>query len=56
MTPEEFAAKMREIAARTYAHEDTTHMEAEDIIITLLTLLGYGEGARVFDKMSKWYS
>jgi len=55
-TPAEFAAKMREIERRCVGDTERAHLEADDLLTQLLTSLGYGEGAEVFDNMDKWYA
>lgn len=54
MTPEEFAAKMRAIAAG--GDVEGCHSEADGLMLEVLTQLGYGEGCRVFGDMEKWYA
>jgi hypothetical protein len=55
MTPEEFAAKMREIRR----HDDdpeAAHGDADQLMTDLLRSLGYSEGVAEFDQMRKWYA
>lgn len=54
MTPEEFADAMKKIADNGDTEYD--HRDADDLMIKVLTSLGYGEGAEIFDCMDKWYS
>lgn len=54
MTPEEFQAAMAAIF-HDYDQE-IAHIEADDLMVKLLTQLGYGEGAAIFDNASKWYA
>ena len=54
MTPKEFADAMKKIADNGDTEYD--HMDADDLMIEVLTSLGYGEGAEIFDCMDKWYS
>jgi hypothetical protein len=54
MQPDEFAAKMREMAASR--DTECAHSDADDLMCELLTSLGYSEGIAVFLKMDKWYA
>ncbi len=54
LTPEQFTAEMRRLVALN--DEEQGHIQGDTIIVQLLTALGYGEGAAVFDNMDKWYS
>jgi hypothetical protein len=61
MTPEEFAAKMREefpINEHGNAAYDKegAHAQADDIICDLLESLGYAEGVEIFRRAEKWYA
>lgn len=54
MTPEQFAERMRGIAAE---HDtEWKHARADDLMCELLTQLGYGEGVNHFVLMEKWYA
>lgn len=59
MTPEEFAAKMRE-AYETHwmkeEDEEVVHIVMDGIMCDLLRSLGYGEGVDIFDETPMWYS
>jgi hypothetical protein len=59
MTPEEFAAKMRE-AYETHwmkeEDEEVVHIVMDGIMCNLLRSLGYGEGVDIFDETPMWYS
>ena len=55
MTPEEFAAAMLRIA-ETAGDKELRHIEADQLLCHALSLLGYGEGVRIFDEISKWYA
>ena len=55
MTPEQFAADMREIA-KFDADPEGAHSMADDLLCKLLTELGYAEGVKVFEDMDKWYA
>lgn len=54
MTPEEFAEKMKALAANN--DEEMFHICADGLMCELLASLGYSEGVDVFDKTPKWYS
>ena len=57
MTPKEFAKKMEELERSENPIDiEIRHMEADKIMIMILTDLGYGEGAKIFENMYKWYS
>lgn len=53
MTPEDFAAQMRALAADRDIEK--THGLADDLLCEVLRVHGYGEGVDVFDAMDKWY-
>lgn len=59
MTPEEFAAKMRE-AYETHwmkeEDEEVVHIVMDGIMCNLLRSLGYGEGVDIFNETPMWYS
>ena len=55
MTPEEFASKMKEIASNRDDIE-LCHKLADNLMMELLSSLGYSEGVNVFDQMDKYYS
>ena len=54
MTPEEFTQKMIEISMT----DDTQdrHEAGDSLMQEVLTQLGYGEGADVFEEFDKWYA
>jgi hypothetical protein len=54
MNPDEFAAKMREIA--TGVDPEGSHADADNLMCELLMSLGYSEGITVFLEMGKWYA
>jgi hypothetical protein len=59
MTPKEFAEKMGEIAKRVdddVRTAESCHYEADDLMETVLSELGYEEGIKIFQEMEKWYS
>lgn len=53
-SPEWFAREMQKIA-RTGGGE-LEHIEADELMCSLLRELSYGEGVDTFEKMGKWYS
>ena len=53
ITPKEFEAEMREI---TKDDPETAHINADDLMLNLLTQLGYGDGVKIFENMERWYS
>ncbi|MGE7271373.1 hypothetical protein ACQKK5_07925 [Brevibacillus panacihumi] len=56
MTPEQFVEKMREIFPETGYDEETAYIAADNLVCELLTQLGYGEGAAIYDDADKWYA
>ena len=54
MTPEEFAAKMQEIAEA--GDPEAAHTEADALMCKVLAALGYEAGVRTFRHMRKWYA
>lgn len=54
ITPEEFSQEMKRIAE--IDDQETGHVKADELMLLVLRQLGYGDGADIFDKMSKWYS
>lgn len=57
MTPEEFKNEMLKIYPANDVYDpERAHIDADDLIIKVLTELGYDEGARIFDKKEKWYA
>lgn len=60
-TPEEFAAKMRNIPKTLDSHgrpwdAEDSHILADDYMCDLLRELGYEEGVYIFENMNKWYA
>jgi hypothetical protein len=53
ITPRQFAAEMKRIAAREDA--ESSHGEADKLLCSVLTQLGYKTGVTIFNKMKKWY-
>ena len=59
ITPQEFAEQMKDISEmeNSYGRDpEMSHIKADEFIIEVLTELGYGDGAKIFDNMPKWYS
>lgn len=54
MTPEEFARRMREIAADE--DQESRHVNADVLMEEVLRSLGYGEGCDVYHNMPLWYA
>ena len=48
MSPEEFAAAMRETREHWKADNEMMHVEADSLMEMLLETLGYGEGVDLF--------
>ena len=53
MTPEEFAVAMKEV---TYEGIEEGHAAGDTLMENLLEKLGYGEGVKIFQEMTKWYA
>jgi hypothetical protein len=59
MTPQEFAEKMRDLLNKVeedVRNVENCHYEADELLGTVLSELGYDEGIRIFDSMEKWYA
>ena len=58
LTPEEFAQKMQQVHDKYDGSKDreAPHVEMDELMLTLLTDLGYGEGCKIFTKEDKWYA
>lgn len=56
MTPEEFAAAMREIARTTRGDIEIAHALADKLLCDLLRALGYEQGIEVYEELPKWYA
>lgn len=54
MTPDEFKQKMIEISMMDDV--DDRHGAGDSLMQEVLTQLGYGEGADVFEEFDKWYA
>ena len=55
MTPGEFSDKMAKIYHPDY-EEHEAHVAADNLMMDLLTSLGYDEGVAIFRKAERWYS
>jgi hypothetical protein len=58
-SPEEFAAKMREIFPGKYPDiipSSGSHQAADRLLCAVLRSLGYGEGVEAFEDAPKWYA
>lgn len=53
-SPKGFANKMRRLSEMGDA--EAAHYQADKLMCELLTELGYSEGVKIFDDMSKWYA
>ena len=57
MTPETFQSAMAACAELSECwDEEVSHAIADDLMCAMLRHLGYGEGVKVFEAMSKWYA
>ncbi len=56
MTPEEFANRMKEIAAFNDRDPESTHIDADGVMCAALRELGYGAGVEIFEHMKVWYA
>ena len=54
MSPDEFALKMSQIALNT--DEESSHLDADDLMCRVLIKMGYVDGVNVFKRMKKWYA
>ena len=54
MTPEEFAQQMKKI----FENKDleVAHAEADDLMIEVISSLGYKKGVEIFSSNEKWYA
>ncbi len=54
MSPKEFCNEMKRLAK----DKDTVtwHMDADDLMCSLLRAFGYEDGVKVFESEKKWYS
>lgn len=55
-TPKEFADKMRELKEKYADDLEERHISMDDLMLDLLTSLGYIEGCQVFADTKLWYS
>lgn len=56
MNPKEFAEKMAVIAKYNDRDEESSHVEADDLMCEVLTELGYRDGIEIYRKMTLWYA
>ena len=60
MNPEEFAEKMKELSERQskWGGCDTewNHTDMDELMCSVLSDLGYGEGVEIFRNTYKWYA
>lgn len=56
MTPEEFAKRMEAWKSLAQGDPETAHSEADELMVKILSLLGYHEGCQSFITMRKWYA
>ena len=56
MSAEEFEQEMKEVYERNCGDPEDFHIEADALMMKLLTSLGYGDGVRFFDSKEKLYS
>lgn len=56
MTPDEFKKKMENIK-KSWGGDtrEILHCEADEIVAKILRELGYGEGAKIYNELPKWY-
>ena len=55
-TPEEFLKQMLELKAKRASNSEMLHIDADELLSSMLIELGYGKGVDVYDSMEKWYS
>lgn len=59
MNPEEFAHRMKELAAQTQqprADKESLHLEIDSLMGKVLRSLGYGEGIDALEDAILWYA
>ena len=54
ITPDEFRRRMKEI--KENGDQEEAHIEADQLMCSLLDTLGYGRGVATFRGMYKWYA
>lgn len=54
MSPKEFCDEMKRLAKDN--DTVTWHMDADDLMCSLLRTFGYEDGVEVFESEKKWYS
>lgn len=58
---EEFYEAMKNIYEKLYEkgshyNEELSHIDMDDLMCELLTMLGYGRAVKIFQNTPKWYS
>lgn len=61
MTPEKFAEEMGKIRTQLdedeiYHDEEDCHIKMDDLMMSILRALGYGEGIDIYENTPKWYA
>lgn len=56
MNPKEFYEKMLQLKNDFGGDEEAVHINMDNLICELLSVLGYGDGVEVFNETGKWYS
>lgn len=56
MTPDEAAAKMRQIRETLGGDIERAHYRADDLMGDVLAELGYGDMVDVYEDIEKWYA
>lgn len=54
ITPRDFYTEMVRIAFTE--NQEMGHILADELMCSILTQLGYGDGVKLFEEMEKWYS
>lgn len=55
-TPEEFKNEMKKILERYEDDEELFHIAADDYICSVMEMLGFEEGIKIFENADKWYA
>lgn len=55
MTPEEAAAQMREIDSTLGVDAESAHGAADDLLTSVLKVLGYDDMVSAYEGIHKWY-
>ena len=57
LTPEEFKQQMQDFFSDGSDNDcESSHIQADKLMCSLLTELGYGEGIEIFKNADKWYA